>query len=111
MLSHATADPLGPGNSTDHRLTSVTPPHRSSEVVPVGAVDYVVAVAQERDGGGKLSTGANPIIGVATDKAIGLGDDAADPRAAAAPSHCPASTIPRVACHHIVAVAQRGDSH
>src|SRR5262249_20899616 len=50
------------------------------------------------------------ITGVAADEAIGVGNAAADPRGAAAPSCRPALAVPVPTSDHIVAVAQGGDA-
>src|SRR5207245_2048266 len=61
----------------------------------------------------KIEAAAHLITGVAADKAIGVGDGTADPRAAAAPGHRPATTeiaaVPVRTCDHVVAVTQEGD--
>src|SRR5262249_13129262 len=67
--------------------------------------DHVVAVAQERD------AVANPIIGVAADEAIVLGDNAADTAVAVGPGHRPAIAAPGGTSDHVVAVAHVRDAH
>src|SRR5262249_49199607 len=73
--------------------------------VPVRTCDHVVAVAQGSD-----ARAAHLIATIATHKAIGVGDGAADPRASVAPGHCSTTigyaTVPSRTCDHIIAVAQ-----
>src|SRR5207248_1622472 len=88
---------------------AVAPGHRPTIAVPVRALNQVVAVAQ-RDDDGVAAIVTDLILGIAADKAIGVGDDAADPCIAAAPGYRPTLAVPIRTNDHIVAVAQRGDA-
>src|SRR5262249_14162022 len=79
---------------------AIAPGNRPAVGVPDRAVDQVVAVLQGDDGS------AYPIIVVAADEAVGLGDDAAEFGRGAEPGRRPTVALPPRAEDHVVAVAQ-----
>src|SRR5438477_269648 len=68
---------------------AVAPRNRTAIAVPARTGNQIIAVAQR----GALAV-AHLITCVAADEAIGVRDDTADPRAAVAPGHRPAITVP-----------------
>src|SRR5262249_27376499 len=100
----------GLGDDTADACAAVAPGHCPAIAVPKRTVDQVVPVAQGQDGEVESTTsGANHIIWVVADEAIGVGDIAADPCATIAPGHRTAIAVPERTLDHVVPVFQGDD--
>src|SRR5262249_55472791 len=88
---------VGGGDDTANPRRAAAPGYRPAVAVPKQAADYVVAVAQDGDYGGSSTGGiaAHVVVGAGADEAVGGGDDAANPRRAAAPGYLPAVAVPK----------------
>src|SRR5260370_3891089 len=100
----AADEAIGIGDGPADPRAAVSPGGRPTLVVPIRASDQVIAVAQ----GSKAFS--HIIIGPGADEAIGVGEGAADPRAAVGPGRRPAIAVPVRTSDHVVAVAQGGDT-
>src|SRR5262249_17010369 len=107
---------IGCGDHPAHSRSAATPGHRPALAVPQRTIDHIIPVAQGSDArdvvvGKSLAwDGADIVSGVTADKAICLGDSAADPLTGAAPGPRPAVTVPVRASDHVITVGQEDNA-
>src|SRR2546425_693939 len=102
------------GYSAADPRAAIGPGHRSVIAVPIRTSDHVIAVVQGVDARKKVKGSneavAHLIIGLAPDEASGVGDGAADPRAAVPPGYRSALAVPEQSRNHVIPIVQGGDA-